>query len=333
MKKIGLIVSVVLLGFYFLRSAPQSFAITASEFCMESAEQAEINEINKYRTSNGFVALKVVKTLGASAEHHAQYMASTDDVDHTLAGGLSWSTNILNHGYPSGYGMGENVYAGRQSPSEALAAWKASSSHNAVMLEPSWRAIGVGRAYNANGKYKWYWAANFASYVDTSAPPLCSNFATPTPAPPTPTPAPTNYVRIPYSSIELSSGTTVNQWKNTLIYIKKNMNLNQVGFYNTGSGASYEIRTSNSGGSFGSVVNSGSLNSSPNSSGYYYRDISTNLNAGTYYVVRVYPTTGRYYYGSVSVSYSELSFLRRGNGSSQPTTTGSFQLRLRFTLR
>lgn len=330
MKKIGLVISVVLLGFYFLRSAPQSSAITASEFCMEAAEQAEINEINKYRVSNGVPALKVVKTLGASAEHHAQYMASTDDVDHSLAGGLAWSTNILNHGYPSGHGMGENVYAGRQSPSEALAAWKASTSHNAVMLEKAWRAIGVGRAYNANGYYKWYWVANFADYVDTSAPPLCSDFATPTPAPPT---SPTNYVRIPYSSTELSSGTTVNQWKNTLLYIKKSMNLNQLGFYNTGAGASYEIRSSDSGGSFGSVLNSGALSSSPNSSGYYYRDLSAALNAGSYYVVRLYPTNGRYYYGSTSIYYTELSFLRRGNGSNKPATTGSFQLRLRFTLR
>jgi len=309
-------------------------ATTASGYCMEEEEMKFIALINDYRKSNNLVPLKVTKTLSASAEHHSVDMSRLNLVAHDLPGLPTWSQNITNHGYPTGTSRGQNAAGGYKTAADVFAGWKSSPGHNGNMLNTAWTAIGIGRVYNSStSTFMWFWTTDFGSAVDTTAPPLCSGVPTPTNPPPTPTPVPVNYVRLPYSLSELSSGTTVNQWKGTLIYIKKNMNLNQIGFYNTGASAKYEVRNSESGGSIGTLVSSGNFKSTANSSGYYYQDTNINLSSGRYYLIRVYPTTGRYYYGSTSTYYSELSFLRRGNGTSKAATTGAFQLRLRFTLR
>ncbi len=180
------------------------------------------------------------------------------------------------------------------------------------------------------------------SITPTSAPTLSPSLTkTPTPLPtntpfpptPTPTSTPINYVRIPYSLDELTGGSTINQWKNTLIYIKQNMNLNQLGFYNTGPSAKYEVRNSDRTGTIGTLVSSGNFRSTPNSANYYYQETNINFSNKKYYLIRVYPTTGTYYLGSTSKSYAALSFLKRSNGASKAQTTGSFQWRLRFTLK
>ena len=103
------------------------------------------------------------RSLGAAADNHSNYMAKTDDVDHSLQGGLSWSQNIYNYGYPTGQGIGENVLAGRKSASGALALWKTSPGHNANMLNPKWKTIGVGRAVNIDGRYDYYWTTTFGT--------------------------------------------------------------------------------------------------------------------------------------------------------------------------
>jgi uncharacterized protein YkwD len=129
----------------------------------DANECAFLKEINAYRKSRGISPLTFSRSLGAAADNHSNYMAQTDDVDHSLKGGLSWSQNIYNYGYPSGQGIGENVLAGRQSASGAIALWKTSSGHNQNMLNPKWKTIGVGRAVNKDGRYDYYWTTTFGT--------------------------------------------------------------------------------------------------------------------------------------------------------------------------
>src|SRR5690606_32664537 len=74
----------------------------------DANECAFLKEINAYRKANGVPPVKLSRSLGAAADFHSVYMAKTDDVDHTLQSGLSWSSNIYNFGYPTGQGIGEN---------------------------------------------------------------------------------------------------------------------------------------------------------------------------------------------------------------------------------
>lgn len=126
----------------------------------DANECAFLNEINAYRKANGVSPLTFSRSLGMAAAHHSNYMAKTDDIDHTL-GSVTWSQNILNYGYPEGQAMGENVLAGRKSAAGALSLWKSSPGHNQNMLSKTWKSIGVGRSVNLDGKYGYYWTTTF----------------------------------------------------------------------------------------------------------------------------------------------------------------------------
>jgi hypothetical protein len=41
-----------------------------------------------------------------------------------------------------------------------IAAWRA-SAHNAVLLNPSYNAVGIGLVYAPSSTHRWYWAADF----------------------------------------------------------------------------------------------------------------------------------------------------------------------------
>lgn len=129
----------------------------------DANECAFLKEINAYRKANGLASLSFSRSLGAAADNHSNYMAATDDVDHSLQGGQAWSQNIYSYGYPTGQGIGENVLAGRQSAAGALMLWKTSPGHNANMLNPKWKSIGVGRAVNKDGRYDYYWTTTFGT--------------------------------------------------------------------------------------------------------------------------------------------------------------------------
>jgi uncharacterized protein YkwD len=129
----------------------------------DANECAFLHSINLYRRSHGVSPLLLSRSLSMAADYHSNYMARTDDVDHSLAGGASWSQSILNFGYPEGYGMGENVLAGRSSAGGALTLWSRSPAHNDNMLNSSWKAIGIGRAVNLDGRYKYYWTTTFGT--------------------------------------------------------------------------------------------------------------------------------------------------------------------------
>ena len=98
---------------------------------------------------------------------HANYFA------HDLAGaGITWQKNIQNFGY-TGTTIGENIAAGASSAAETFKQWKNSPAHNANMLDPSFNAIGIGRAFTRTSTYNWYWTTDFGNTVDASAP-TCS---------------------------------------------------------------------------------------------------------------------------------------------------------------
>jgi uncharacterized protein YkwD len=148
----------IVLGVLMVKPEPAAALWTPT-----STECAFLKLINDYRRANGVGPVYLSRSLSMAADNHSYYMSRTDDVDHTLAGGLTWSQNILNYGYPEGYGMGENVLAGRSSAGGALNLWISSPPHNANMLNRSWKAIGIGREVNTNGKYDYYWTTTFGT--------------------------------------------------------------------------------------------------------------------------------------------------------------------------
>ena len=57
------------------------------------------------------------------------------------------------------YAIGENLAAGPQTSGEVMKAWMESPSHRDIILDPSWREIGV--AVRTGGEYAVYWVQEF----------------------------------------------------------------------------------------------------------------------------------------------------------------------------
>ena len=44
---------------------------------------------------------------------------------------------------------------------DVLGGWQSSPEHNATMTNPEFTEVGVGRYYNENSQYGWYWTAEY----------------------------------------------------------------------------------------------------------------------------------------------------------------------------
>jgi uncharacterized protein YkwD len=118
--------------------------------------------VNAYRANNGLQAVSSNSALTAAAEWMAGDMAAKNYIGHVSSDGRSPTQRMSAFGYPaSSMYTGEDLAAGYGTASAVLAGWQASAAHNAVLLNPSYNAVGIGLVYNPSSTYKWYWAADF----------------------------------------------------------------------------------------------------------------------------------------------------------------------------
>jgi uncharacterized protein YkwD len=183
-----------------------------AENCLDAEEQAFLSQINAYRAQNGRPALQASAKLSNAATYHSADMADKNYFSHTLADGTTWSQNMTNFGYTANTYRGENIAAGNSGASGTFTQWKNSSGHNANMLNSNYKVIGIGRAYNANATYDWYWTTDFGGYVYSGdVAPNCSTASSspsssPSPSP-SPSPAPTGGTAYPIKSSTRTSGS------------------------------------------------------------------------------------------------------------------------------
>jgi len=167
----------------------------AGDYCADPEELAMLTELNAYRADLGVGELTLSATLGAAAKHHSESMADFNyfDGSHDLHfegehqdETITWQQNIADHGYPDNThtSRAENLAAGFELASQTLEQWQNSPSHNEHLLSPKYQAIGIGRAFNPESEYRWYWTVTFGSFVDTVAGPCEAGAETgDTPAP------------------------------------------------------------------------------------------------------------------------------------------------------
>ncbi len=154
-----------------------------TDLSIDGEEQAFLTLINQYRAQNGLGALGMSENLNRAASWMAADLAQKGYFSHTDSLGRSPSTRATDCGYPQG--AGENLAAGTawSTAQAAFDAWKASSGHNANMLNSSYRQIGIARHYQAGSQYGWYWVTDFGMTNDgTTA--GGANGGTTTPPPP-----------------------------------------------------------------------------------------------------------------------------------------------------
>ncbi len=152
---------------------------------LDSAEQDLVARINSFRAARSLPTLAVSDTLSSAAKWMAGDMSTRNYFAHTSLDGRSPTQRMADAGYPAfGTWTGEDLAAGFTATGDVLNGWINSPAHYAVLVNPQYRAIGVGRGYATGSAYGWYWAADFGGVVDASrAVPVSRAAAVSAPAP------------------------------------------------------------------------------------------------------------------------------------------------------
>ena len=122
------------------------------------AEEAELLRlINEYRAANGRSAVGVNTNLTSAADWLSGDMARYNRISHWDSLGRDPNERAWDFGYSGP--IGEIITADPNATAAwAFNTWKRSPGHNAIMLDPYYRGIGIGRA---SGPLGWYWAVDF----------------------------------------------------------------------------------------------------------------------------------------------------------------------------
>jgi uncharacterized protein YkwD len=117
--------------------------------------RATLCTLNRERTHFGLRRLKLNKRLSRAARRHARDMAKRNYFSHDTLGGGSFVDRIRHEGYLKGahsWVVGENLAwgsRGHSRPRVIMNMWMNSPGHRANILNPSFREIGIGVAYDS----------------------------------------------------------------------------------------------------------------------------------------------------------------------------------------
>ncbi|MGE3076470.1 MAG: CAP domain-containing protein [Dehalococcoidia bacterium] len=156
------------------------------DLTVDGEEQAFLQLINQYRAGKGADALSIDPALTRASTWMASDLAGRGDFSHTDSSGRSPWTRMPDCGVA--IPAGENLAAGTNysAAQTALTAWINSPSHRDVMLDKTFKTIGISRVYREGSRYGWYWVTDFG-YGNGNTTSVATT--TPTPAP-TAAPAP-----------------------------------------------------------------------------------------------------------------------------------------------
>ena len=141
--------------------------LVAEGASLDLTELDLVVRVNEFRAARALPTLAVSDTLTAAAKWMSADMAVRDYFAHTSQDGRSPTQRMADAGYPAfRTWTGEDLAAGYTSTADVLAGWIASPAHYAVLVNPEYHAIGIGRGYASGSVYGWYWTADFGGVVD-----------------------------------------------------------------------------------------------------------------------------------------------------------------------
>lgn len=160
---------------------------------LDSEQLAFLALINSYRAQNGAGPVQVSVTLQNASQWMSTDLSTNNGFSHTDSRGRSTGARLAAFGYTYSP-WGEDIAGGYADAQDVLNAWvtgcdpdasgTCTYAHRAILLSRAFVAIGIGRFYNANSAYGWYWTADFGAFLDqplisNSAPVISSFVATP----------------------------------------------------------------------------------------------------------------------------------------------------------
>lgn len=165
MRKIA-VLALMLIAFAELAGG----GIVARAATLDSGESDLLAQVNSFRASRGLSTLVISDALTGAAKWMATDMSVNNYFAHTSLDGRSPTQRMADAGYPAfATWAGEDLAAGYNSAAQVLQGWINSPAHLAVLTNPAYRAIGIGRAYSSGSQYGWYWDADFGGVVDRAA--------------------------------------------------------------------------------------------------------------------------------------------------------------------
>jgi uncharacterized protein YkwD len=163
-----LLVCAALLGSVFAGGAQAARSYNSQEI-------AFIKSLNQYRASKGLQPLLLSDAISEACYRHNHDMAKYKFFSHNSvksdwfgSNATPW-TRMAASGYSYSTNKGENIAAGQSTAALVMSAWKASSGHNANMLNSSYKVIGVSFYQLSGSPYTYYWTTDFGGYVDPTA--------------------------------------------------------------------------------------------------------------------------------------------------------------------
>ncbi|MBR6713377.1 MAG: hypothetical protein IKI76_10355 [Selenomonadaceae bacterium] len=144
MRKFLLSVAVI-----FLLSG-MSVALAAESFAVEV-----LNLVNAERAKVGAAPLRLADDLQEESAIRAREIVEV--FSHTRPDGSDCFTVMRNRGRT----CGENIAAGHASAQETVEQWMNSEGHRENILNPNFRELGVGYAYEDYSTYHHYWVQLF----------------------------------------------------------------------------------------------------------------------------------------------------------------------------
>ena len=129
-------------------------AADAGTLRLRTPEREVVRLINDIRLERGLPRLRVAPTLVRAARQHSKDMRYRSYFSHTSATGQGFAERVRRF-HRAGV-VGENIAWGSGSlstPARIVRAWMASPGHRAIILDRSFRLIGVGRS---RGSFRGY---------------------------------------------------------------------------------------------------------------------------------------------------------------------------------
>jgi uncharacterized protein YkwD len=150
---------------------------------LDTEERLFVSLINQYRQQNGLNTLTIDANLPDAVEWMSTDMGVNNYFSHTDSLGRDPFVRMNAFGYNYNTWKGENIAAGTSSAQAAFDLWKGSAGHNANMLNPDYKVMGIARVATPGSDYGWYWTNDFGGYVAPGTPTASPGTPSPTTSP------------------------------------------------------------------------------------------------------------------------------------------------------
>jgi uncharacterized protein YkwD len=130
--------------------------VIGSDAWLSRVEQSVVTLVNEERRRRGLPALRADEQLARAARAHSRDMCRRAYLAHVASDGSTAFDRMRAAGYRSP--ASENIARGYPTPHAVMHGWMASPGHRANIIDPDFRAIGVGVAHSPDGPF---WTQNF----------------------------------------------------------------------------------------------------------------------------------------------------------------------------